>query len=187
MTNVAVRKLTFEEFIRLPEEGTRYELVDGELEALMPPYAPHGRTQCRLGYLLEEYLGEDFDGYLGTEQDIPTLPYFGRRPDIVYVAEERWTEADWRRGYPIDPPDLVVEILSPGDEARDADRKRREYALVGIPNYWLVDPARRTVEVLVLGDEGCYVLEGRFEGRDAVLTTSLFPDLSISLGRIFRW
>ncbi len=185
MSAIATRKMTFDEFIRLPEEDARYELVDGERVRLMPPMMGHGSAQLVLGHYLKLYLGEGFAGFLGTELDFPTLSrYHGRRGDIVYLAAEHVTPEDWRRGYPIHPPDMVIEVVSEGEEGRDYREKRREYAQVGVAHYWIVDPKRRTAEVLVLR-EGAYVLERRFSGDD-VLTASLFPGLEIPLGQVFR-
>ena len=181
----ATRKMTFEEFINSPEAELNYELVDGRLEPLMTPGMQHGRAQMRLGRFLDEYLGDDFGGFLGDELDFPTIPYFGRRGDIVYVAPGHVTEEDWEKGYPSHPPDLGIEVLSQGAERRDTVEKRREYALTGIARYWVVDPKERTIEMLALSPDGTYATEGRL-GIEDELTSPLFPGLRVPLRRIFR-
>lgn len=117
--------------------------------------------------------------------DFPTLPLYGRRGDIVYVAPEHVTPGDWERGYPQHVPDLVIEVVSEGDEARDYREKRDEYASIGIPNYWIVDPTRRSVHLLILAEGGEYRVEQRL-GLDDTLTSPLFPGLGIPLRRLFR-
>jgi Uma2 family endonuclease len=78
----------------------------------------------------------------------------------------------------------VVEILSEEDEERDTVTKRSEYARAGIAHYWIADPRRRTVLTLVLRDNE-YAVAGEFSGDD-LLTSDLFPGLSIPLSRLFR-
>ncbi len=65
-------------------------------------------------------------------------------------------------------PDWVCEILSPSTASLDRVRKLRVYTREGVPWYWLVDPAARTLEVLRLGSEGTYVVEETFEGDEPV-------------------
>ena len=143
MAVVAMRKMTFEEFIALPEGDVAYELVDGELMPLMSPKIQHGRAQARLTTYLQNYLGSSFEGFLGDELDFPTIPYHGRRGDIVYMAPEHVTPADWERGYPDHPPDLVIEVVSRDkkDRARDTYDKRRECAATEMPTTGLWTPS----------------------------------------------
>ena len=148
MADVATRKMTFDEFIALPEEDIAYELVDGRLVPLMAPRMKHSGAQAILTHYIQDYLGDDFEGFLGDELDFPTIPYHGRRGDIVYLTPEHVTEEDWERGYPAHAPDLVIEVLSQDAERRDVGDKRVEYAQVGVANYWVVDPRTRTVEML---------------------------------------
>ena len=185
MAETAEKLLTFEEFARLNSEG-RYELVNGRLEELVPPMPSHGWSGGRIFRLLDEYLEiHDPDGYLGVEVDIPTLPFHGRRPDLVYysgpVAAQRVDlEADLVTGVPT----LAVEVVSPDDEARDTVTKRREYAQVGIPHYWILTPHARTAVTLVLREDR-YEVAGSFSGDDT-LKSELFPGLDIPLSRLFR-
>ena len=185
MTETAEKLLTFEEFARLNVEG-RYELVNGRLEELGPPMPRHGWTGGRIVSALDPYLEKHQpEAYWGIELDIPTLPFFGRRPDFAYYSPEAAArgldlEGDRVRGVPT----LVAEVVSEGDRERDLVTKRREYAQAGIEHYWILDPARRTVLTLVLRGDA-YVVAGEFSGNDT-LTSELFPGLEVSLCRLFR-
>lgn len=185
MAEIAIQPMTFEEFVALGAEG-RYELVAGRREELVSPGLKHGGTIIRLGRMLDAFLEEyDPEGFWGNEFDIPTLPYFGRRPDVAYysaaaAAASLDIDAERIRGVPT----LVVEVVSPDDEKRDLVTKRHEYARVGIKQYWILHPKRRTATILVLQD-GEYAVERDFSG-DETLTASLFPGLEIPLRRIFR-
>jgi Uma2 family endonuclease len=185
MAEVAEKLLTFEEFARLNTEG-RCELVNGRLDELVPPMPLHGSAAGRIFRFIDEYVEErEPDAFVGTEVDVPTIPHFGRRPDVVYYSSSAANQGlNLRANRVRDIPTLAVEVLSEHDEARDLVTKRREYAEAGIPHYWIVDPLERTVLTLVLEGDA-YRTVGEF-GPDAVLTSSLFPGLEISLKRLFR-
>ncbi|MDQ2731954.1 MAG: Uma2 family endonuclease [Armatimonadota bacterium] len=188
MPVVAIERLTFEDFFSLPEEDERYELVDGQRVPLASPRMAHGLVQGTLFQRINEYLGPDFteihNGYFGTELDFPTLPFHGRRGDLVYYAAGHVTEEDWDRGYPLRSPDLVIEVASPGAEARDYVEKRLEYAQIGVLHYWIFDGLRKTLDLLTLqGAE--FVLDRRL-GPGDTLTPALFPGLRIPLADLFR-
>jgi len=185
MAEAPPKRLTFREFADLNSEG-RYELVNGRLEELVSPKPKHGWTGVRIGVVLDPYLeAHDPEGYWGVELDIPTIPFFGRRPDFAYyTAEDAARGIDMEGNEVLGVPTLVVEVLSPDDEERDLVTKRDEYARAGIPHYWILDPQRRTALTLALG-EGRYEQEGQFSDN-AVLTSSLFPGLEVPLRRLFR-
>jgi Uma2 family endonuclease len=184
MTRPATQRLTFKEFEDLNLNG-RYELVDGRLEELVPPRPLHGWTGARLPQVLGHYLDErEPEAYWGVELDIPTIPFFGRRPDFAYYSTADAARIDLERNRVLGVPTLVVEILSEEDEERDTVTKRSEYARAGIVHYWIADPRRRTVLTLVLRGDS-YAVAGEFSGDD-LLTSDLFPGLSIPLARLFR-
>jgi Uma2 family endonuclease len=185
MSQTVEKRLTFEEFTALAGEG-RYELVNGRLEELVSPRPRHSWTGIRIGIELGPYLDEHDPGcFYGVELDIPTIPYFGRRPDFVYfaasaVASNLDPEEDRVTGIPT----LVIEILSEGDEGRDLVTKRREYAEAGIEHYWILDPQRKTALLLALAGT-VYEVIAQFADADS-LTSDLFPGLQVPLSRLFR-
>jgi Uma2 family endonuclease len=185
MAQAPPKPLTFEEFAALGLDGA-YELVNGNLEELVPFSTLHAWTGGRIFRELDPYFeARDPEGYWGVELDIPTIPFFGRRPDFVYYsAADAASNIDWAARRAVGPPTLVVEVLSEDDEERDLVTKREEYARAGIPHYWILDPQRRTALTLALRD-GRYEVAGEFEG-DAVLTSELFPGLEVPLRRLFR-
>ncbi len=185
MAEPAVKKLTFREFTDLNLEG-RYELVDGRLEELVPPRPRHGWACFQLGIELGVYLrAHQPDAYAGPEVDIPTVPYHGRRPDLVYYSlTDQAARLDLAGNRVLGPPTLAIETLSEEDEERDTVTKRQEYARAGIAHYWIVDPERRSITTLVLSGQE-YELGAEFSGTD-ILTTDLFPGLEIPLARLFR-
>lgn len=134
-----------------------------------------------IGHYLDEHEPE---AYWGVELDIPTIPFFGRRPDFAYYSTADAARIDLDQNRVLGVPTLVIEVLSEDDEERDTVTKRDEYARAGIAHYWIADPRRRTVLTLVLRDDA-YEVAGDFSG-DAALTSVLFPGLTIPLSRLFR-
>jgi Uma2 family endonuclease len=184
MAQTAIKRLTFAEFQEMNLDG-RYELVDGRLEELVPPRPFHSWTGGRIFSELDRYLEvHEPEGFWGVELDIPTIPFFGRRPDFAHYSMADAARIDLVANRVLGVPTLVVEVVSEEDEERDMVTKREEYARAGIRHYWIVDPQRRTVLTLVLQGT-TYEVEGEFSG-DAILTSALFPGLAIPLARLFR-
>jgi len=176
--------LTFAEFEALGLPG-RLELVNGRVEELAPVRPLHGSTTAQLLITLGTFVQAHHpEAYLGNSVDIPTVPYSGRRPDIVYYSSADRSRLDLKANRVLGVPTLVVEVLSEEDEARDLVVKRAEYAEAGIPHYWILDPRRRTVLTLAL-DGGAYRVVGELSGEDT-LTSDLFPGLAIPLTRVFH-
>src|SRR5258706_1512503 len=142
---VGIPKMTIEEWSRLPDDGNRYELMDGELLVSPAPRTNHQRVSLNLIILLgsvvkRQQLGEvfhaPFDVYL--EHGSPTCV----EPDIVFVANKRrhLITDEGLRG----SPDLVVEILSESTRRVDLSDKLELYRRRGIVEYWVADPDRRS-------------------------------------------
>jgi Uma2 family endonuclease len=184
MSQPATQRLTFEEFQEMNLDG-RYELVDGQLEELLPPRPFHSWTGGRIFSKLDRYLEvHEPDAFWGAELDIPTIPFFGRRPDFAFYATADAARIDLTANRVLGVPTLVVEGVSEEDEERDTVTKREEYARAGIQHYWIVDPQRRTALTLVLRGTA-YEVAGEFFGAE-VVTSALFPGLVLPLTRLFR-
>lgn len=130
----------------MPEDGRRYEAVEGELLVTAAPSARHQEISVTLGALLHELLVREGHGRLFHAPGVE-FPATGEgvQPDLVFVSTERRgiISDDWLRG----APDLVVEILSPSTEDRDRGVKRNLYRRQGVGEYWIVDPDEEAVEV----------------------------------------
>ena len=147
------------------------ELSDGCLEFLPMTVPFH---QDIVLFLLERLLAHVRQRKLGYVYPAPLTVRLGkgkyREPDLVFLKPERITD---RRKRP-EGADLAIEVVSPGDEARerDLDVKRAEYAAAGILEYWIVDPETRTITVLTLaGTEpgGPYRVHGEFRSGETAV------------------
>lgn len=141
------QRWTYAEFARLPsDDGSRYEVMFGELLVTPAPGRRHQRVVTDLVTILNTHVREHD---LGEVFAAPFDVLFGEgdylEPDIVFVAKDRLGLLT-DRGVE-GTPDLVIEVVSPATAARDRGPKRERYRLYGVPEYWIVDPDSRTIEV----------------------------------------
>lgn len=163
------------------------ELNDGCLELLPMPNYLH---QAIVGMIFQVLQKFATDHQLGRASvaPLPVRLWSGqyREPDIVFLKPDRIKKLrDERfRGQP-DGADLVMEVVSPGDENRRRDlvEKREIYARAGIPEYWIVDPENRTITVLVL-DGAAYRVHGEFD-VSATATSALLSGFSVVVRDVF--
>ena len=147
--------MTLEEYLNYNDgTDTQYELVNGEL-IVMPPESD--LNQRIVMFLLSHFLQQGIPSYrlrIGAEIVVSGSRATTRLPDLMVLSEELATalEGASRSTIIIDmpPPQLVVEVVSPGRENSDRDYryKRSEYAARGIAEYWIVDPLQQRVTVL---------------------------------------
>jgi Uma2 family endonuclease len=177
-------KMTIAELDRLPDDGNRYELIDGELFVAPSSFEIHQRIQMRLSRKLDEFADQQdlgrvytapFDVYLPLPQATGDTRV---QPDILFVSKARSHIVHrWVRG----APDLVVEILSDATARADQYEKRDAYRASGVQEYWVVDPNRQNVTVHRFATgEAPHVLSG-----DETLTTPLLPGFELSVSFIF--
>ena len=154
-------KLTFEEWQNLPETKERYDIVDGVM--IVPP-GPTDEHQWDSQEIFAQ--GRNFvrERNLGVFMMAPMSlliqrePLRVRQPDLMYLNAERTgirSRADLTGNHFLEvPPDVVVEVLSPSNTRREMAAKLRDYRLIGVYECWLVNPDRKTIEIIDLtGDE----------------------------------
>lgn len=161
--------LTVEDLARMPDDGHRYELIDGTLLVTPAPSWSHQRLVFAVARMLDEVVPPDLC--------VMTAPFdvtFGRcdtafQPDVLVARFDAFTE----RNLP-SAPLLVVEVRSPSTATIDNTLKSAAYARFGVPAYWLLDPIARTLIAFNL--EGRSYVEAAEAGRDSVVDlTQPFP------------
>lgn len=174
---------TYEDLLAMPDDGKRYELIDGELYELPTPNEPHQRASRNLIVLaLPEIIRVGAEWY-----HAPTsvfLPLGRERvvePDLL-VYFRGGAASRSHRGVE-GAPDLVVEILCPSNPEHDLREKRAWYAEAGVREYWLVSPEAMMVEVLVL-ERGEYRTHVLARGSEPV-TSVVLPGLTFPASAVF--
>ncbi|MEJ5250413.1 MAG: Uma2 family endonuclease [Chthonomonadetes bacterium] len=181
--------LTYDEWLRLPETNQPCEVIDGVLRVLPAPGYIHQQLVCRLLLLMEQHVPEMRGEILPSPMDviISRSPLRVRQPDIMvalyregsYQNEQELMAAP--HGEVV--PDLVVEILSPGETRTSLSAKIEDYRHVGVREIWLVSPEAETVEVLRLNQRG--VERIGLYGKGDTVRSEVLPDLQIDTSRLF--
>jgi Uma2 family endonuclease len=174
--------LTVEDYRATPE-GSRYQLVEGELIRAPAPNRFHQEIISNLHVLLSNHvrthrLGKvyfaPFDVYLG-EHDV-------FQPDVIFVSKERhhiFTD-DGAHG----APDLVIEIISPSSAQLDKKQKRRVYAQAGVKEMWLVDPILLQIHLYDFARDPAKPV--RMVDEDETFATPILPGLTLAAAEIFK-
>ncbi len=136
-------RMTAEEFFALGETPDRYELIDGVV--VMSP-SPALRHQVLIRYLLRELesTAAGRDSLIAMDTDVRLSGARVYCPDVLIYAPGRFSEVPERL---TTPPDLIIEVLSPGSKPLDLITKRDDYDAFGVGEYWAVDPSSVTARV----------------------------------------
>ena len=173
---------TYKEYAALPDDGVRYEIVNGVL--FMTP-SPSGKHQDAVGEIfayLREHVKQAGIGKVRVAPcDVELAANVVVQPDVFIVLNEHLDRIFEDRV--IGAPDLVVEVTSPGTATYDRNNKYYAYARAGVPEYWIADPISHTVEVLVL-DGFQYRSLGVFRGT-ATLPSQTLPEFEVLVEKFF--
>jgi Uma2 family endonuclease len=174
---------TIEDWLKLPDDRYRYEVIDGVLHMSPPPRARHQRILARLVANLMEFLKSESPGELlfvpiGVRLPNQTVPV---KPDILFIKAERLDiiGEDYVEG----APDLIMEVLSPGNWLYDRREKMQLYQAAGIDEYWIVDPRTDTIEVYLL-EQGTYLLLGEY-GLGELAQSRVIPGFEVATDDVF--
>ena len=155
------RELDFEDLYTTPDDGNRYEILDGALVMTPAPSTDHQSVLLRLCFLLDAPAREHDMKVLPAPTAWRIAPGQVPEPDVIVATRDVVT----RRAVE-GPPALVVEILSRSGRPRDLYEKRRIYAEGGAAWYWIVDPDVPSLSVLRLAGSA-YEEEAHVSGSDA--------------------
>lgn len=173
---------TYGDLFKLPNDGKRYEIIDGELYEMPSPRTIHQLILAQLVRLLLGAVDEAGAQLLFAPLDVFMPGADPVQPDLIVLTPER-LQLQSERGIE-GAPDLITEIPRPSNARHDRIRKRRIYARGGVREYWLVSPETETIEVLVLeGDE--YGVRAH-AGGDEKVTSTVLPTLSLVASKVFE-
>src|ERR1043166_5685074 len=178
------KQWTREAVLALPDDGKRYELLDGELLGSPSPTCIHQRAVLALYQRVHPYVREhrigvtylapadlDFQSAQLLQPDLFVTPLQGGREPL------QWSEA----GIPL----LIAEVLSPSTALNDRNRKRRGYQRSGVGEYWIVDTDARLIEPWLPGDERPEILSEHISWQPTGAAVSLGIDLAGYFGEVW--
>lgn len=162
------RPFTVDDLEFMPDDDNTYELIDGVLYVSPPPGRRHQRALVRVGELLDDTCPDEL-AVLWPPYVVRPSPDTELRPD-VQVAWDEDIEGELVR----DAPELVVEIVAPSSTINDLNNKKAAYERMGVPHYWVLDPARPSLLVYELVGE-CYELAADVHAEEPYETDDPFP------------
>lgn len=175
---------TYEAYAALPEDGKRYEVVQGVLMMSPAPETAHQGVIAEIYAFLREQVFLKRRGLVLTSPvDVVLAKKTTVQPDVLVVLAEHVNRVEQKRV--VGTPDLIVEVISPGSATYDRLVKYSVYEQSGVPEYWLVNLPEQTIEIFIL-ENGGYRLLGSFTGEQ-VVQSRLIPDASAPAAQFFAW
>ncbi|MEC4806902.1 MAG: Uma2 family endonuclease [Jaaginema sp. PMC 1079.18] len=177
---------TIEDLDVLPQsEGTRYEIISGELFMTRAPHYRHQQVCFNIARQLN--IWSEKSG-LGTAIITPGLIFSEADsviPDVVWVSYERLAQIEDEAGHLTDAPELVVEVLSPGvqNQRRDREAKLKLYSIQGVREYWLCDRVIPKLEIYRRENAQLQLVATLYP--DDEITSPLLPDFSCRVSLLF--
>jgi Uma2 family endonuclease len=170
------QRLTEEEFLRLPDDGRKYELVEGEAREV-PAGVLHDAIVMRIGFLM--YPSAQKVGFLAASSaGFKMVTGNIRSPDVSLVLRERLPEGKPPQGFLEGAPDLAIEVLSPNEDWAELGQKLGEYFASGTKQVWLVDPEKHMVTVYKS------LTEVRVFYADDEISTELLPSFRCKVSEL---
>jgi Uma2 family endonuclease len=158
---------TYEDYLKLPNDGKRYEIIEEVLYVANAPSFQHQYTVHQIDRQLGNFVSTHQLGYVIPAPFEVHLSAISRpvQPDITFIRSERISVHSLQifEG----APDLIVEVLSPESVRRDRVTKFTAYEAAGVTEYWIVNPNARIVEVYILS-HGEYAAMGEFKDAEAI-------------------
>ncbi len=174
-------RLTYDDYCLLPNDGKRYEIIDGELFVTPSPNLAHQRAVTRLARYLSAFVE---DNHLGEVFVSPFDVVFSQfdvvEPDILYVSKARFSVLTKKNVQ--GSPDLVIEVLSESTAKIDRTTKLKLYARFGVLEYWIIDPDGPSAEIY-RRQGGSLELVSRFDPQGS-LASPLLPGFSLPLRKL---
>jgi Uma2 family endonuclease len=169
----------------LPDNGNRYEIIDGELLVTRAPHWKHQNVIVNLSVALATWSRSTGLGKVSVTPGIVFPDDDNVIPDLVWISNDRLARSLDESGHLVAAPELVVEVLSAGsdNERRDREVKRKLYTIRGVQEYWVIDWKRQQIEVFRRDSNGLPLI-GTLFCQD-VLSSPLLPNFEQSIAEIF--
>ncbi|MEW5986303.1 MAG: Uma2 family endonuclease [Chloroflexota bacterium] len=173
---------TYADYARLPNNGMRYEVIRGELYMSPAPSPIHQRISLILAVELFTFVEAHKLGRVYTSPiDVNLLSLANPvQPDVLFISRKRLSII--KRKFIEGAPDLIMEVLSPGNPEHDRRTKLQLYAEAGVREYWIVDPEECAIDIYVLRGQA-YALLGRY-GAGEQTQSEVLPEFAVNVDEI---
>jgi Uma2 family endonuclease len=174
---------TYADYLRLPDDGKRYEIIDGVLYVANAPSFEHQYTVGEVSFALRVFVKQHQSGVI---LEAPFEVHLAEntkpvQPDVLFIRADQQPPPGTQVFVGV--PDLIVEVISPSSIRLDRTVKFDAYEQTGVPEYWIIDHKARLVEVYTLA-RGEYALFGQYTG-DELITSAVLPGLQIKVSSLF--
>lgn len=169
----------------MPDDGKRYEVIDGELYVSKQPNYHHQYTCSEIAWHLANWAKKTGNGRVVQAPGLIFAEDDDVAPDVIWISSERLPIALGEDGKFHKAPELIIEVLSPGfaNEKRDRDAKVKLYSRRGVDEYWIVDWLMRSVEVYRRQNAALHLIDV-LRGAD-ILQTPLLAGFSCEVASLF--
>lgn len=178
-------KWTYEDYLRLPDDGQRYEVIRGVLYVAPAPNYDHQLAHSQLFRALSNHIVENHLGVLLSAPFDVILPEgiaTPVEPDLLFIKEENRPRRGDKNFQGV--PDLLVEILSPSTRTYDRKTKLAAYRDAGVPELWLLDP--QTFSVVIYGWKDGEFTELERGGEEDEVGSVVLPGFRVQVGQLFH-
>ena len=178
-------RFTSSDLEAMPDDGKRYEIIDGELYVSKQPRYHHQYTCNEVARQLGNWSKETGKGRVISAPGVIFAEDDDVAPDVVWISNSRLTVALREDGHFHNAPELIIEVLSPGfaNEKRDRDAKLKLYSRRGVDEYWIIDRLMRSVDVYRRENAALH-LTATLRDSD-ILETPLLPGFSCVVNSLF--
>ncbi|HET7092617.1 MAG TPA: Uma2 family endonuclease, partial [Thermomicrobiales bacterium] len=172
---------TYDDLLAMPDDGKRYEIIEGTLYELPRPLLVQAQVISNLIGILLPLVARLGGRWFTAPLDVFIPGGDPVQPDLI-VLLPGGAAKPVRRGIE-GPPDLAIEVLSPSNRGHDRLTKRALYDAAGVREYWIVDPEARTVEILALHLDAFHALQTARAGDR--IESPLLPTLDLTAAVVF--
>ena len=175
------QKLTYADLEQTPDDGRRYEIIDGCLFVTPAPWTKHQRVVLNIAVVLRAAEEAGYGQVYVAPVDVVFDWHNVVEPDVLFISRERLEQVTLKNIQ--GPPNLVIEVLSSGTRRRDLREKLQLYERFGVPHYWVVDTEEETVRCFAWQD-GRYVEQATLRPGQR-LSSPLFPGIEADVRALF--
>lgn len=174
--------LTYEDYLSLPDDRNRYEILEGELVVTPSPTFAHQEVSQNIVHILYSHIKKNSLGKIVTApMDVIFDETTIVQPDIIFISQEK-CHCVTKKGIEC-APDLLIEILSSSSKRYDRLSKMQIYGKHGVLYYWIIDPDSLTLEEYRIENDR-YLPARTYQGN-STFTPGLFPGLVIELSQVW--